>query len=197
MGLGSDLNKLTLGKRRLQRHLGKMKAALPDVLEHAFSRFYECQPMTYLSAEKKAYHFEGLFMVLQTEVRQVTGMANLRQVAGRVNYVADQLDALEATVFKRARRRGRRPFNLADFIERFTKQSPHSPASKNTEISSLSEAYETLDLEEGCNLRQVMLAFRRLAKKYHPDTRGGDRSDEEALQRVVAAYQIIKESLAA
>lgn len=197
MGVGSDVNKLILGKRRLQRHLGKMKAALPDVLEHAFSRFYETQPMTYLSVEKKAYHFEDLFLVLQTEVRQVTGMSNLRQVAGRVNYVADQLDTLESSVFKRARRRSRRPFNLADFIEKFTKQSYPDASSKNTEISSLSEAYETLDLEEGCNLRQVMLAFRRLAKKYHPDTRGGDRSDEHALQRVVAAYQVIKESLAA
>lgn len=197
MDQGNDIDRLMLGKRRLRRHLSKMKAALPDVLEHAFSRYYETQPMTYLKVEEKTYRFEDLLMGLQAEVNRVEGMANLRQVAGRANYVADQLDALESNVFKRARRRGRRPFNLADFLDKFTKQSSNGTSSKNGEVSSLSEAYETLDLEEGCNLRQLMTAFRKLAKKYHPDARGGDRSDEGALRRVVAAYQMIKESLAA
>lgn len=197
MDRGSDINTLILGKRRLQRHLRKMKAALPDVLEHAFSRYYETQPMTYLKVEEKAYRFEDLLIGLQSEVAGVTGLANLRQVAGRANYVADQLDALESSVFKRARRRNRLSFNLADFFENFTKQNKSRASSGKEELSSLSEAYEVLDLKADCNLRQVMTAFRRLAKKYHPDARGGDRSDEGTLQRVVAAYQMIKESLAA
>lgn len=188
---------LMQGKRRLRRHLEQMKAVLPDVLEHAFDRFYETQPVTYLNVEKKAYRFENLLLGLRAELSLVDGMSSLRQVAGRTNYVADQLDSLEAAVFKRARRRRQRPFNLADFFEKFANQNNTGASSGNEAVSSLSEAYAALDLEEGCTLRQLMAAFRRLAKKYHPDALGGDRSNESELRRVVAAYQMIKASLAA
>lgn len=197
MAESGSRTKLLLQKRRLLRHLLQMKAALPDLLEHAFDRFYEAQALTYLKIEEKAYRFESLITKLEVQVETTDSMGLLRQVAGRVNYIADQLDEVESTVFKRPRRRKRATFNFAEFFEKFSNQNRNGASSSGQEISSLSEAYAILELEEGCNLAQLMTAFRRLAKKYHPDARGGDRSDEAALRQVVEAYQIIKESFAA
>ncbi len=194
MDQSNDIQKLVQRKRRLVRHLGKMKSSLPDLLEHAFDRYYETQTRLYIKAEGKAFRFEELITGLEREVEDVDGMGSLRLVAGRVNYVADQLDALESTVYKRARQRRRIAFNLADFFEKFS--NGNSPSKSRQEVSSLTEAYEILDLEEGCSLSQIMTAFRKLAKKYHPDAHGGDRSSEAELRRVVEAYQVIKESFA-
>jgi curved DNA-binding protein CbpA len=43
-------------------------------------------------------------------------------------------------------------------------------------------------------MAKVTAAFRRLAKQLHPDARGGDRSQEPQLRKLVAAYQFIKDN---
>jgi DnaJ-class molecular chaperone len=50
-------------------------------------------------------------------------------------------------------------------------------------------------VEEGTGMTEVTAAFRRYAKEYHPDARGGDRSTEAELRKVVEAYQMIKQHL--
>lgn len=196
MDQSNDIKKLVQRKRRLARHLFKMKSCLPDLLEHAFDRYYETQALTYIKVEEEVYRFEELFAGLGLEVETTDGMGTLRLVARRVNYIADQLDALESNVFKRARRRRRNVFNLAEFFEKFSNANGNGTSQAKQEISSLTEAYEILDLEEGCSLSQIMTSFRKLAKKYHPDSHGGDRSREAELRRVVEAYQVIKENFA-
>ncbi len=192
----SASRKLLQRKRRIKRHLIKMKSSLIGVLEYAFDRYYEEQALSYLKVEETLYRFEDLISQLLDELESTSSMESLHQLAGRANYVADQLDVIEARVYKRSRRRGQRPVNLAGFFDTISDQAGGQASDSKQEISSLSEAYSALELEEGCSLTQVMSSFRRLAKKYHPDARGGDRSNESALHRVFEAYQVLKESLA-
>ncbi|MFQ5781399.1 MAG: DnaJ domain-containing protein [Nitrospiria bacterium] len=194
MGDANPSKKFSERKHRLKRHLVELKKSLQHNLAYAFDRYYEDQILTYLSVEEKIDRLEALFLKLDDQIDAADNMVTLRQTAGRVDYVADRLDALEAALHQRARRRGRSPFRFADFFSRFTQQNGNSSSPARGEISSLTEAYQTLNLEEGTGLTEVTTAFRRLAKKYHPDARGGDRSAESQLRRVVESYQIIKET---
>ncbi len=194
MGQEEAVKQFLEQKRRLKRHLTKMRSALPEAFDVAFDRYYETEALNYLKIEEKLFRFGSLIAKLEDEVDVSEGPSQLRQVAGRVNYIADQLDAVEATLYRRSRRRRRSPFSFSNFFSGATGQNPNGSASW-TEVSTLTEAYQILDLEQGCSLAEVITAFRRLAKKYHPDARGGDRTDEKQLRRVVEAYQVIKADL--
>lgn len=195
MDTEETIKRFLVKKRRLKRHLTKVKAALPAVMDQAFDRYYETEGLTYLSIEEKLFRFESLLTKLDGEIDASDGVAKLRQVAGRINYIADQLDAVEAKVYRRRRRRSRFPFNLSDFFNSATGQNKNGSFSEWKEISSISEAYQALNLDEHCEFSQATTSFRKMAKKYHPDARGGDRSDEKQLRRVVEAYQMIREHL--
>ena len=172
-----------------------MRAALPEAFDHAFDRYFNGGDLALLKVEEKLIRFESLISKLDNELDQSNSMAILRQVAGRVNYIADQVDALESLIYKRASRRSRFGFNLSDFFKYASQERKNGSSVSWKEITSISEAYEALELEEGCHLSEVTASFRRFAKKYHPDARGGDRSNEKQLRRVVEAYQIIRENI--
>jgi len=181
-------------KKRLLRHLSKLSTALAPALDYAFDRYFEEQAMTYLNMEERLDCFEGLILKLHEQLTDAETLSALERVAGRLSYVADEVDRLEAIIYRRRRRRVRFDFNLSDFFKA-SQNNQNGFSSPGEARSSLSEAYQTLGLEEGCSLYQVTTAFRRLAKQYHPDARGGDRSDERHLRQVLAAYQLLKESL--
>lgn len=50
------------------------------------------------------------------------------------------------------------------------------------------KALRTLDLPIDAGRKELRAAYTALARKYHPDHNGGDRSHEKALQEVIAAY---------
>jgi DnaJ-class molecular chaperone len=89
------------------------------------------------------------------------------------------------------RRRNR--FNLFDFLRQW--ESNSTPEAR-PEIKSEAEAYQELGMEPGATMRSITAAFRRLVKELHPDRRGGDRSTEPKLRRLVAAYEFIKKKSA-
>jgi hypothetical protein len=181
-------------KKKLQAHISGLNKSLQESLSYAFDRYYETEVLSYLKIEEKIDRFEILFLKLREQINEADSMALLRQSVGRLDYLADQLDELEATLFRRPRRRRLASSRLSDFFSRFSQQGGNGSSTSKGEISSLAEAYQTLDLEEGVNLSKVTSVFRRLAKKYHPDARGGDRSSESSLRRVVEAYRMIKGS---
>lgn len=79
--------------------------------------------------------------------------------------------------------------------EGFAKASPYGWAGKAdgdglTRVER--DAYEALELEPGAPLDEVKKAYRRLAKKYHPDTNKGDQQAEETFQAVTFAYEVLK-----
>lgn len=58
----------------------------------------------------------------------------------------------------------------------------------------LERALDEMGLEYGCDKSTVRKRYAELLRTYHPDSNGGDRSFEDRLQKVVAAYQILKSS---
>ena len=53
------------------------------------------------------------------------------------------------------------------------------------------DPYEVLGVAKGASEAEIKKAFRSLAKKYHPDTRGGDEKTAKRFQEISGAYEII------
>ena len=52
--------------------------------------------------------------------------------------------------------------------------------------------YEVLDVSNNASDEEIKSAFRRLAKKYHPDVAEGDRKlAEEEFKEIAAAYDVL------
>ncbi|MFQ5542715.1 MAG: DnaJ domain-containing protein [Nitrospiria bacterium] len=181
-------------KEKLKRHLVQLAKALPEDLDLAFDRYFETHILSYLRIEEKLNHIETLLLKFDQEIEACESMGILRQLIGRVDFVADRLDELEAMIYRRSRRRSRYNFQFSNFFKRFNQQNGNGSASKG-EIHSLPDAYRVLNLEEGSSLTDATTSFRELAKKHHPDTRGGDKNDDLELRRVVESYKMIKASL--
>lgn len=53
--------------------------------------------------------------------------------------------------------------------------------------------YDVLGVDKDCSDEEVSKAFKRLAKKFHPDT-GGEESDVEQFKRVREAFEVLSDS---
>lgn len=53
--------------------------------------------------------------------------------------------------------------------------------------------YEVLGLQKGCSEDDLKKAYRRLAKKYHPDLNPGDKEAEARFKEVGEAYEILSD----
>jgi DnaJ-class molecular chaperone len=53
------------------------------------------------------------------------------------------------------------------------------------------DPYEVLGVSKGASEADIKKAFRSLAKKYHPDTKGGDAAAQKKFQEISAAYDIL------
>ncbi|GAA4762074.1 J domain-containing protein [Stakelama sediminis] len=58
------------------------------------------------------------------------------------------------------------------------------------------EALQVLGLKTDADRSALRRRYSELVRKYHPDRNGGDRSHEQALRRVIDAYQQLRESAA-
>lgn len=56
----------------------------------------------------------------------------------------------------------------------------------------MDDPYKVLGLEPGASDEEVKKAYRRLAKKYHPDANPGDEAAAKKMQEINAAYEQIK-----
>ena len=50
--------------------------------------------------------------------------------------------------------------------------------------------YQTLGVERTANAEEIRKAYKRLARKYHPDLNPGDKSSEEHFKKVSEAYDV-------
>jgi molecular chaperone DnaJ len=53
--------------------------------------------------------------------------------------------------------------------------------------------YETLGVERNADTDEIRKAYRKLARKYHPDLNPGDKAAEERFKKVQAAYDVLSD----
>lgn len=56
------------------------------------------------------------------------------------------------------------------------------------------QALKTLGLDDDATLDAIKKQYKKLARRYHPDTNGGDRSQEHRLHKVIDAYTHLSQS---
>src|ERR1039458_4288852 len=55
------------------------------------------------------------------------------------------------------------------------------------------EYYETLGVERKASVDDIRKAYRKLARKYHPDLNPGDKASEDRFKNVQEAYDILSD----
>ena len=53
--------------------------------------------------------------------------------------------------------------------------------------------YEVLGVKKDAGKQQIKSAYRKLAKKYHPDTNVGDAKAEQLFKEVTEAYNVLSD----
>jgi len=61
----------------------------------------------------------------------------------------------------------------------------------NTEPVNNTKLYETLELKQTATLQEIKAAYKKLARKYHPDKNPGDASAAEKFKEIGHAYEIL------
>ncbi|MGB0920836.1 MAG: J domain-containing protein [Alphaproteobacteria bacterium] len=94
---------------------------------------------------------------------------------------------------------GFNPGNKADPFEFFSEGPGTQEAQGHFKAQSrvparVRRSLGDLNLDEGVTLQQIKSRYKELLMMLHPDRNGGDRSREDRLQRVIAAYNVLRDA---
>jgi hypothetical protein len=92
---------------------------------------------------------------------------------------------------KEAVRAGRMAFTFGDPHGLFTETAAPRPPQRWAATGD-AQALGTLGLDRGATAVDIRRAYRALVRRYHPDSNGGDRTQEGKLQAVVNAFTHLK-----
>ncbi|MBI1823397.1 MAG: hypothetical protein HY200_02410 [Nitrospirae bacterium] len=171
--------------------LNTLKDNLQDSLDYAFENIEMIQMDSYFTAEDKFERIVTGVQRLEEELREGMSREKLKQFETRLLFLEERFEEIDAELRQRPVRRRRPKISLIDFF-RMSQEEAQSPSYLG-EFSSQHEAFAAFNLDPGTPLKTVTATFRKMAKELHPDSRGGDRSEEPKLRRLIAAYQYIKE----
>lgn len=177
-------------RKKLQERVGELQTRVQETSSEAFERVFYMRMDTYFAQQERLEEMEQLLEDLSKEVNSVHELDGLKRLSDRLNFVEDHFEDIDGKMYDRPVRRRHGRFNLFEFLH-------GSSDGPRGEISSEAEALRELGLESGTSLKSVKAAFRKLVKELHPDKRGGDRSAEPRLRRLVAAYQFLKRKMGA
>lgn len=170
----------------LRRRLEGLHAKVLESSAYAVDRLFYESADTFFTFEEQLQDIEQALAAIAAEVEHASDSVALRRLDERLSYMEDHFDSVDSSARNRPRRRRQR-FRLSDFFKQW------QPGQESrSEISDAREAYSVLGVGMGQNLTIVTAAFRRLVRKLHPDARGGDRSTEPQLRKLIAAYDYIK-----
>lgn len=58
-------------------------------------------------------------------------------------------------------------------------------------MSAKRDYYDVLGIDRNADEKTIKKAYRKLAKKYHPDTNQGDKDAEEKFKQLTNAYSLL------
>jgi hypothetical protein len=178
----------------MKDRIDSLRVKIQDSLAYTLDRLFEESQDTYFSFEEKLEELDRLLTCLLEEVSRTHDKAGTRRLSERILFLEDRFEEIDSGLRGRPRRT-RRKFSFYDFFRFSQGEGRWDGAASVSEISSSAEAYRILGIETGSTLSVVTAAFRRSVKALHPDARGGDRSAEPELRKLIAAYQYIKKEL--
>lgn len=178
-------------RKRLNRRIKIFYGYIEQSLNYGLDHLFEDRVDEYLRFESKVEDILRVVGVIVDELEAANDLSGLRRLESRLDYIEDQFDDLDAEIRGRRRRRRRKP-SLFDFFKKATGGEGDNPDGVRGEINSLPEAYKALGLAPGTSQREITTTFRNRIRDLHPDARGGDRSAEPLLRKLIAAYQYLK-----
>ncbi|HNX97287.1 MAG TPA: DnaJ domain-containing protein, partial [Candidatus Aminicenantes bacterium] len=57
----------------------------------------------------------------------------------------------------------------------------------------MKDYYAILGVAKGATLADIKKAYRKLARKYHPDLNPGDKAAEQKFKEMTEAYEVLKD----
>lgn len=180
-------------RQEIARRVVELQARATKGLDYAFESLLQEQPDLSLKMESDLEDVLRMVELIDGELEELTGVAELERVDRRVEFIEERLEEIEAELYNRPRRRRKRRPSLFDFFRQATGGGGSDGSSDSqSEVRTAADAFAVLGLEDGSSYTTVTKAFRKKAKELHPDSRKGDRSGEVQLRKLIAAYQYIK-----